>query len=250
MNYLQKHLRILKNSFKVDMTFFKLGLIDLGFVLTLILSYMLIYFFYVKDYLSISNLLSIANNGRTPPSMSGMDMNILWNTFVANSIVIILVTLILYVIILSIYGTISHLCLTNNKFKRNILINFIYIYALFTLIYILLSILIFFMITNIMTAAWIIFVLTIIYLYAMMIFYLVIKDDKIGKIFRHGFKSMIKIHDTIIPIIISIIALSIICFIIVLLFNQFVMFAGILIYLSFIIVLIWFRRYMHVLIHT
>jgi len=250
MKYIDKHWKILKKSFKADFVALKLALLDIGFLLTLVLSYTLIYFLFVRSYLSISNILDIANGGKIPPSMSGMNMTVLWNTFVADVIIIIVLAVLLYVLILSVYGTISHLCLTNNKFKMNILINFIYIYALFTLVYLLLMVLVFVVSKNIMTAAWITLIMTLVYAYIMLVFYLVIKDDHLYKILKHGFKSMIRIHDTIVPIVLSMIMLSVLSIIFTLLFSQFILLLGILLYISTIAVMIWLRRYMHELIHT
>ena len=56
MSYISKHWKILKSSFKADLTALKLASLDIGFLLTLLLSYVLVYFLCVRSYLSIINI--------------------------------------------------------------------------------------------------------------------------------------------------------------------------------------------------
>ena len=221
MSYISKHWKLLKNSFMIDSMALKLAALDAGMILTVMISYIFVYYMFLRSYLSISNIIYVANTGKVPSSIGGMDMTVLWNTFVANVIIATLITLVLYVLILSFYGIISHNILTNNRFKFNTLANFIYIYSLFTLIYVLLSILIFSTVKSIIAASWLIIILTLVYLYAMLIFYLVIKDDKIPKILSHGFRAMAKLHDTLVPIMLAIIMLAIVSAVLALLFKDY-----------------------------
>ena len=246
--YALKHWKQLRNSVKLDSTMFKLLLIDIGFFVTILLSYVLIYYYYIRNYLTINNLLAVANVA-SPPSMSGVDVVAVWNNFLFNMILMVILAVLIYISIISIYSALSHFVLTHNKFNLKLIKNFVVIYSILTLIYLSLIVLVFSSINNVMTSAIIMIILSIIYSYFMLIDYLTINDSGISKNIIKGLKHIIRLHHKILPLLTYIISASILLSIALILFKNYLGICIIAIYLSISISFVWLRRYLHGIIH-
>jgi len=248
-NYWSKHWNIFKRSLRFDSTLLKLIFTDIGFIITLFLSYVLIYFFWIKNMLSVSYLMNILDTAQTSAVSSSEVMNA-WNHFITTVIFIVLLIILLYIILLSIYSALSHIFITKNKLGAKLFLNFIYIYAILTLIYFLLVLSIFYLSNNILLIAWGVLILTIIYLYSLLIFYLVTNDGNISKIFSHGFKSIIKFHNRLPPILLTSIMFAILLPILNIIFgwNYLIFFLAITILLLYL--LNWMKKYLHHIIHS
>ena len=161
-----------------------------------------------------------------------------------------ILVLLLYMVFLSIYSALSHMSITKNKFSTKLFLNFIYVYTIFTVIYLLLMLAIFYISKDIVLAAWCVILFTILYLYILLIFYLVTKDGNLSQIFSHGFKSMMKLHHTLPPIALALVMFLILISIVMLIFSSiplivFILFLLIIIYLSN-----WMKKYLHQIIHS
>ena len=249
-NYFVKHWNILKKSFKLDDVIYKLILTDIGFIITLLISYTMVYFLWVRTLLSVPNLLSMFSTGQVPRTVPGEELIRSWNIFVTNLMLILVLIVILYILILSIYGAISHVFMTKNKFSIKLFLNFIYIYLILTLLYALFLIAIFYLSKDIWLSACGVILFTVLYIYSLLIFYLVINGGPLSKVISHGLRSMIRLHHTLVPIILSIIIWLILVVIIQLLFAKLLVVSVPLITLSMIYTLSWTKKYLHHVIHS
>jgi len=248
-NYFFKHWNILKKSFNFDSVLFKLMLIDIGFIVSLFLSYVLVYFLWIRNILTVSYLVNILNT----PQISDVPASEIvsaWNHFVTAATLILLLVLLLYMIVLSIYSALSHMSMTKNKFSARLFLNFICTYTIFTLIYLLILLSIFYFSKNILLAAWCLILITILYLYTLFIFYLVTKDGKLSQIFSHGFSSMIRLHHTLPPIVLALIMFLAFLSIVLLIFGNWPFIVFMLLLLIMIYLSNWMKKYLHQIIHS
>ncbi len=249
MNYLQKHWEILKNSFKLDDLTWKLPLIDIGFVLSLFVFYALILFLWVRTYLSFENLVAIAQSGQALAYTSGTSITQLWIKSIWMIILIFVLIVLAYVLLLSLYGALSHKFLSKKTFTSKLFINFLCVNAILTLLYIVFVVSIFTLSSNIKLIAWGMIIFTLLYIYALLIFYLVTKEDKLAKIFVHGFKSMIKLNHTLVPIVLSIILFAIVSIVIYLISFWSTILMTILAFLLLFYLITWVKKYLHHIVH-
>jgi len=244
--YFDKHWRAFLRSFRLDVLTFKLFITDILFILTIILAYDIVYAFWIKNVVSISSILGIEEG--VVPAVSTIDIAGAVQSFLTTLIIIAIVIVIIYVFLISLYGAISHTFMNDKRLTLKLFLNFLSIYSLMTLSYILLTIMIFILSQNVWLIAGMVIFLTAAYIYSMLIFYLVISDKKFKQVIRHGFKSIIRVHDTLIPIFLGTLFLVISFTVIVLLLGDMVL-SAVLILLSALYVLTWTRRYMHRMIH-
>lgn len=250
MIYIKKHWAIFKKSFNLDLLLVKLCITDIIFMISLIFSYYLVYFFWIKNVLSITNILSVTQSNILPENISGTALLNSWNTFIFNLVLLIILIVLIYVVLLSIYGAVSHKFITNNKFSSKLFLNFFYIYGILTSIYLLIIISIFYLSTDVWLIAWSIFILTIIYMYFLLIFYLVINDAKLSKIFHKGFTSLIKLHHTLMPIIVFFILFTLVFLVMALIFGKLIILFVILSLLFILYLINCLKRYLHQIIHS
>jgi hypothetical protein len=249
MDYLKEHWNLLKHSFDIDSLTWKLLLTDIGFIFSLLLSYTLLYLFWAKNLLSLQNILEIAQTGQILGSTPGVSIVQLWNRVILNIVLVLVFTIIIYVLLISLYGALSHKFLSKKDFTIKLLLNFLSVNSILTVVYLLLLISVFCLSKNIKLAVWGIIVFTLLYLYALLIFYLVTKDDKLTKIFVHGFKSMVKLHYTLVPIILFIILMSLFSFIISIVSFGNTIVLTVLALIAFFYLITWIRKYLHHVIH-
>lgn len=249
VKYFRKHWIILKNNFKLDDVTIKLILTDIGFILTLMLSYVLVYMLWARSVFSLSSLLDTIS-AQIPDSALGVETINLWHTFITNVILFAIVVIILYAVLISIYSAVSHKIITKNKFSAGLFLNFIYVYMILTLVYLLLLISIFYLSNNIMLIAWGILIFTLLYVYALLIFYLVTKEGKLSIILVHGFKSMILLHNTLPPIILSILIWIIFTIVVHFIFGKLLIVTISLVLFSILYLATWVKRYLYHIIHS
>jgi hypothetical protein len=249
-NYFTRHWNILKNSFKLDSTTLKLILIDFGFILTLIFSYFLLYALWLRNLLTVSGLLNVVYSGQLSAALPGENALKIWNTFVFNVILLFILILLLYVIILSVYSAVSHNAITKNRLTLRLILNFLAVYSILTIIYLLFTISVFYLSKNIMMITWSVIIFTLIYLYFLLIFYLVTKEGKLSQIFNHGLRSSIKLHNTLLPILLAIILFGILTLLIQLVFGKILLILTLLVIISLLYTSTWIKRYLHHVIHS
>ncbi len=249
MDYLKKHWNILKHSFNVDYLTWKLLLIDLGFIFTLILSYSILYALWIKNLFSLQNIIDVAQTGQVLDVMPGLSITQLWDKLIFNLILIGVLAVLIYIILISIYGAISHKFISKKEFSLKLLLNFLCVNTILTVVYVSLIISIYYLSNEIKLIAWSIVIFTLLYFYALLIFYLVTKNDKLSKIFMHGLKSMIKLHYTLIPMILSIILFSVYLTIIYFLSFGNTVILALLGIVGLFYILVWTKRYLHHVIH-
>jgi hypothetical protein len=247
MLYIQKHWKIFLKSFNIDMLALKLLATDILFIFTLVLSYSLLYLFWLKNVFSVATLLGISNG--VVPAASNMDISALWHSFIIKVLLILLLGVLIYLVLISLYSAFSHTFINRKKFTLKLFLNFLSIYSILTFLYILVSVIIFNISNNIIAIAWGVIILTLLYVYALLIFYLVINDGTFSKILHHGWKSMIRLHDTLLPLAIGLILIMITSIIIELLFGNFIIVSAILAMLVFLYLTTWLKKYLHHIIH-
>jgi hypothetical protein len=247
MAYLEKHWKTFLRSFKLDALAFKLLVTDMLFILTLMLAYSVLYAFWMRNLLGISALLGIESGGM--PAASSINTLKVWNAFAIKTIIILVVSILLYILLISLYSAFSHTFINRKNFTLKLFLNFISIYSLSTLLYLTLITIMFFISQNIILIAWCILIITMIYLYMLLIFYLVTNDGKFLKIVRHGLKSMIRLHDTLIPLVLGFILMTLATIVIELLFGKFLALSVILLLLAFLYLATWLKKYLHHVIH-
>lgn len=244
--YAERHWKMFVRSMKLDALMFKLFITDILFILTLTLSYIVLYAFWVKNIVSISSILGIDEN---VPAISNMDILGLWNAFITKVIIILILGLLLYILWISIYSAFSHTFINKKDFTFKLFLNFLGIYASLTLIYMLLVALMFFLSQNIMFIAWSIIILTMLYLYSLLIFYLVTNGGNFTKILHHGLKSMIRLHDTLLPLLLGFLLMTAGMLILGLLLKGMPILLSICALMIFLYLVTWLKRYMHGIIH-
>lgn len=247
MTYLDKHWKIFLKSFELDKLAFKLLATDIVFILTLVISYAILYMFWLKNLLSVSSIFNITSGDTL--ALSKIDITGLWHLFIIKIILILFVGVILYIVLISVYSALSHTFMNRKNFTLKLLLNFIGIYTILTVLWILLSIIIFNLSNNIVEIAWAIIIFTLLYLYALLIFYLVTNDGKFTKILHHGLKCMIQLHHTLIPILLGFVLMLLTSIIIGLLLGKFLVLSGVIALLIFLYLLTWFRKYLYHVIH-
>jgi hypothetical protein len=251
--YAHTHWTSIKNSFEFDSITLKLILLDVSLIFTLMLSYVLIYFLWVKNLFSVSNILSLINSGSLPDPNTGISSSDLlnsWNNFIFNVILIIVVAVLLYIIIISIYSALGHKILTRNKFSLKLFLNFLASYALWTLIYILSILLLFHISTDIIFIAWIIISITLLYLYALLIFYITTSGNNLSGVLLKGLKSMLKLHHAVPVLLCTLILFSVIGGIMAFVFQKIPVISVILIFVIVLYSNSWIKRYMHQVLHS
>jgi len=247
MTYVNKHWKIFWKSFKLDELALKLFVTDIVFILTLAVSYGILYLFWLKNLLSVSAIFGISSGDTL--ALSNIDMTGLWHSFIIKIILILFVGVILYLILISLYSAFSHTYINHKKFTLKLLLNFLGIYAILTALFILLSTTIFNLSNNIIEIAWAIIVLMLLYIYALLIFYLVTNDGKFTKILHHGWKSMIRLHDTILPLLLGFVLMILTLIIIGLLIGKLVVLSGLIALIVFLYLTTWLKKYLYHIIH-
>jgi hypothetical protein len=247
--YFLKHWNILKNSFVIDGTILKLICIDLGFIFTILLSYMLLYALWLRNTSAVSNLLNMIYSGQLT-DVAGYNLPKIWHQFLINTILLFVLIILIYILLLSVYGALSHTIITKNRFNWRLILNFICVYSGLTGIYLFFLIAMFFLSKNIMLLTWGLIIFTFLYLYLLLIFYLVTKEGKFGQILVHGFKSALKLHNTLPPMILALLILSILTVLIQVLFGGLSILITLLVLVSLLYISAWIKRYMHKIIHS
>ncbi|MGV8171225.1 MAG: hypothetical protein ACP5OA_00855 [Candidatus Woesearchaeota archaeon] len=245
MKYFDKHWKAFLRSFRIDALLLKLFLIDIFSILTLAVSLIVLYALWIKN----SSYMYPIFNIRDIESLiaSGIDISSLWNTFIMNVIFMILAGIVLSIFILSIYSSISNMLMNRKRFTWKLFSNFLSIYSILTSGYISLMLLLFMIFTksrNLMLIVWSMIILTILFLYFLLIFYLVINDGKWSKIWALSLKKMIRLHDTLLPVLLGVLILLIGVTIIGWIFGS-ILISGILMLVLILYIFTWLKKYLH-----
>jgi hypothetical protein len=243
--YFDDHIDILKHSFNIDRTFIKLMCIDIGFLVTLVLSYGIVYIVWTKNLVSIASIYNILNTALSPEIIPTAEVIRLWNHFVITAILVMIAVVILYAIILSIYSAIGHSIMTKNRFSIRLLLNYFYIYIFLTLIYILFSAPVFFFSNNTIFIAYCILIFTFIYLYLMLVFYIVTTSEGLLKVLKSGFKKSMHVQNIFPAIIFAIILITVLFTIIHLIFGGIIALSVFLALFSMLYVSVWMKKYLY-----
>jgi len=248
-NYVSKHWSIFKKSFNFDSVLFRLLLLDVGFILILFLSYLLVYFLWIKNTLILSNIVSILNTMQAS-TVPTSEIIISWHHLLLSVILMLLLILVLYILLLSIYTVLSYVIMTKKRFSLKVFLNSILIYLMFTVVYLLILLLVFYLFKNVWLAAWSVILITLLYLYTLLIFYLVIDDNGLLKVFGLGFRNMIKLYDTLPPILFALIMFLIIIAIITLIFGSIPLVVFLIVLLAIVYLSNWMKKYLHQITHV
>ena len=248
-NYVSKHWSIFKKSFNFDSVLFRLLLLDVGFILILFLSYLLVYFLWIKNTLILSNIVSILNTMQAS-TVPTSEIIISWHHLLLSVILMLLLILVLYILLLSIYTVLSYVIMTKKRFSLKVFLNSILIYLMFTVVYLLILLLVFYLFKNVWLAAWSVILITLLYLYTLLIFYLVIDDNGLLKVFGLGFRNMIKLYDTLPPILFALIMFLIIIAIITLIFGSIPLVVFLIVLLAIVYLSNRMKKYLHQITHV
>jgi hypothetical protein len=243
MKYVDKHWKTFLNSFRLDALAFKLLVTDILFILTVILTYGILYAFWMKNVLSVSAILGVENGD--VPAVSNIDILGMWNIFIAKTLFILILCVLLYILLISLYSAFSHTFINRKDFTLRLFLNFLCIYAILTLLYFIMIAMIYSLSSDTMFIAWSVIILTMIYLYSLLIFYLVTNDGKIMKIVRHGLKDMAKLHYTLPPLVLGLLLLTLISIVIGLLLGNLLLLSATLALLTFLYLATWLKKYLH-----
>ena len=204
MNYFKHQWNALKKSFRFPQVVFGLEFVQFIAILVLALVSLTLLGLVLKSALPLLNtLLSLRLEGLTDAlvqDFAGKQGSLVW--FVINTILISFVTFILFISLIASFQSSQIAKFRNKSFNKRTFYKLCVWYSITTIIYGLLGIFFMMSITTILGLTILLILLNLFYLYLMLIITISVNEHKSIK---QTFKNIIKIHQTLPPIIISIV---------------------------------------------
>jgi len=249
--YIQSEIIAFRESFRIR-NFWKIYCLEIIKILLLITILLVSYMIFVKTFTNMQPMFNMIDEVRASGQGYTADFaqkliasNSIFNTFIINSLAIVIVTFLVMVLVAAAIDCISVLLQKNHSIESKMILKNIYSYLTITVpLFIILGIILYFVKDqNLMQVLSMLLIAIIAYF--ILIFQVSLLDVGYLKNLKKGLKNVIMIHRNIIPVIIMIIAAIIFMIIISLSAIVAVWFFAVVMVLLFSLLFAWSRNYIH-----